>query len=70
MYANVYDSLHAYDIISTAPSNRRQRRRKGIYELLLCSDCEAEISRYEDYATKVFNGGTELHISHGPDCKL
>ena len=67
LYTDLYDSLHSYSVISTDPHSRKQRRKKGIYEFLLCCDCETHTARYEQYASRVFNGGTELEISDEPN---
>ncbi len=37
-------------------------RPKGIYEKLLCEECEIKISKFESYASGVLFGGPELTI--------
>jgi len=34
--------------------------QKGIREYLLCGSCENKLSKWEGYASQIFNGGTEL----------
>lgn len=68
LYDEVYDGLHGYLVQSTAPNAPAPRRRKGVYERLLCRDCDQHrLGRLDDYAAKVFKGGVELEITDRPD---
>ena len=68
LYDELYDHLHRYHVVSTAPDVRSSRRRKGIYERLLCEECDQRrLGRLDDYAAKVFKGGTEIELSEKPD---
>ena len=67
LYEQVYDTLHGYRVICTAPGARFARRRKGIYERLLCAECEGRLGRLEGYAARVFGGGLELELTDRHD---
>ena len=55
-YKNVYDPDHKYYQVSSIKEKRNIRRRKGIYERLLCKDCEEIIKLYEDYGKEILYG--------------
>jgi hypothetical protein len=44
-----------------------KRQRKGLYEELLCEQCEKQVCTYEDFAAKVLNGGVGIGIQSFPD---
>lgn len=68
LYDDVYDDLHSYVVLSPAPNAPARRRRKGVYERLLCLDCDQRrLGRLDDYAAKVFKGGIELEITDQAD---
>jgi hypothetical protein len=62
LYANLYDpDLHKFHQLHTDETRRNIRRSKGLYERMMCDDCDNRIiSGYETYASKVLNGGVEL----------
>ncbi len=63
LYKEVYEGDgHIYYAFSNDPNERAVRRRKGVYENLLCQSCESIIQRYEDYAAKVLYGGTRIAV--------
>jgi hypothetical protein len=53
--------------MSTAQVEPTKRHRKGIYQRLLCTDCERIVAEYEDYAAKVLNGGIPVSVQQFPD---
>ena len=55
LYTPLYDSNHKYFIINVKKDGRNLTRPKGIYEKLLCKECETQISKYETYAKEVLN---------------
>jgi len=68
LYNELYDGLHSYRVLSTMPNAPNLRRRKGIYERLLCADCDQRrLGRLDDYAAKVFKGGIEIEVADQPD---
>ena len=68
LYKEIYeDDKHIYYALSTNPDERVGKRRSGIYERLLCRECESKIQRYEDYAAKVLYGGTRIGIQRYPE---
>lgn len=78
VYKTLYDEKHSFTVLSTSPNPPRQSEQKGLREKLFCRDCEAKLSRYEDYARRVVVGGTKLierktnlgHLIEGIDYKL
>lgn len=54
LYTPLYDENHQFFLLSTNKKKRRRTRPKGIYERLLCGDCEQQFSKWEGYARAVF----------------
>jgi hypothetical protein len=54
LYKPLYDDNHRFFVLSTDASKRRGTRPKGIYERLLCHECEERFSEWEGYARDVF----------------
>lgn len=59
----MYDAKHRFFGLSSVPIRRIQLFQKGLRESLLCDSCEQRFSRYEQYASKVFYGGTAFSAS-------
>ncbi|MBU1055594.1 MAG: hypothetical protein KKC46_17490 [Proteobacteria bacterium] len=49
MYAHCYDVNHSYIEFDAEKGKYNKKRRKGVYEKLLCKKCEEIIQEYEDY---------------------
>ncbi|MBD3895941.1 hypothetical protein IEI94_08775 [Halomonas sp. ML-15] len=49
MYSHCYDDNHSFIEFNAEEGKYNKRRRKGIYENLLCKKCEETIQRYEGY---------------------
>lgn len=60
LYQTLYDEKHRFHKISDDIKKRNQLLQKGIYERLLCAQCEQHISKYERYGSLVLNGGFDL----------
>lgn len=56
LYTPLYDKNHRFSVPSTNENKRRGTRPKGIYERLLCQECEVQLSEWEGYARGVFYG--------------
>jgi len=54
LYKPLYDDNHRFFVLSTDANKRRGTRPKGIYERLLCHECEQRFSKWEGYARDVF----------------
>ncbi len=54
LYKPLYDDNHRFFVLSTDVKKRRGTRPKGIYERLLCGECEHRFSTWEEYARSVF----------------
>lgn len=60
----MYDAeIRGFHIISTNPQRKNGIRQKGIWEYMLCEDCEHCIGEYENYAARLYN------IGPGLDCE-
>lgn len=53
MYDHCYDDNHSFMEFNAENGKYNKKRRKGIYDKLLCGDCEDIIKEYEDYAKKI-----------------
>jgi hypothetical protein len=69
LYVELYDrDRHKFHQLHTDVTERNIRRSKGLYERMMCDDCDNRIiSGYETYASKVFNGGIEIVVRDEPD---
>ena len=54
LYTPLYDDNHQFFVLSTNENKKRGTRPKGIYEELLCHECEQRFGKWEGYARKVF----------------
>ena len=54
LYKPLYDDNHRFFVLSTDKNKKRGTRPKGIYERLLCHECEQRFSKWEGYARDVF----------------
>jgi hypothetical protein len=61
-YKPMYENRRYFQI-STDPSKKITTRQKGIWETLLCKECEGRLSRLEDYARRVMYDGIEIGIT-------
>lgn len=60
----IYDENHRFHVLSTNPKKTQKKMpQKGIWEKLLCSDCEEKFSRWETYVRSVFYGN-QLRVVH------
>ena len=53
MYKSVYDERHSFTEFDACKENFNKTRRKGIYEKLLCRECEDKIKYLEDYGKEI-----------------
>ncbi|WP_409028825.1 hypothetical protein [Gracilimonas sediminicola] len=53
LYKPLYDEKHKYFSLTTDTDKYIKQPSKGIYEELLCADCEQKLSVYEGYARDV-----------------
>ena len=60
LHGAMYDEKHRFFGLSSVPARRIQLFQKGLREFLLCEDCEQQFGRYEQYASRVFYGGTPI----------
>jgi len=59
LFTPVYDEHHRFFQYSTN-SSKKVPRQKGIWEYLLCSECEAKLNPWETYANKIMFGEVTL----------
>jgi len=62
MYKHCYDDNHSYIDFDAKEDNHNKKRKKGIYEKLLCKECEGHIQKYEDYAKSIFYDDVKEYI--------
>lgn len=67
MYKPLYDDKHKFHQLSNFMDKNHEYLQKGLREKLLCRECELHISKFEDYAAKFFQGGTELRVTNFQD---
>jgi len=51
-------------MLSTDKEQKVEFKQKGIYEKLLCNECEEKLSKYENYARGVLYGGRSISVTH------
>ncbi len=54
-YETLYNDKHKFIQLSTNPDDRTISRPKGLYDHLLCGDCEARVKVFEDYFKEFIN---------------
>lgn len=65
LYVDLYDrDDHKFHQLHTDVDKRNITRPKGLYERMMCGDCDNRIvGGYESYASKVLRGGVGLVAS-------
>ena len=63
LYASLYDEKHRFHVISTDPHRPDRMAQKGIYEKLLCNNCEQSLSKLELYTSKILSGKSPVLVS-------
>lgn len=58
-YKPIYDEKHKFFEFSTSKEHKTRFLQKGVREKLLCDDCEQQFSKYEKYASSMFNSDTK-----------
>lgn len=66
LYQPLYDDNHRFYVLSTDSNKRRGTRPKGIYEKLLCDECEQKFSKWEQVVKK-YELWKNIVFRHGPD---
>jgi hypothetical protein len=56
----MFDAKHRLHVLSSLPEQRDALAQSGLWERLLCDECEGKLSRWEAYASQVLKGGAEL----------
>jgi len=59
-YKPLYDEKHRMWKLSTDPAAHVGHAPKGVYEELLCEQCERLTQAWDDYGSKLLFGGTEF----------
>jgi hypothetical protein len=60
LYQTLYDEKHRFHQLSTDPNKKNQFKQKGLREQLLCEACEQLLSVYEQYMSRLLNGGISI----------
>jgi hypothetical protein len=58
----MYDEKHRMHVLSASAHVRDRLAQSGLWESLLCQNCESRISLWERYAAGVLEGGVELTV--------
>lgn len=53
-YRPMYDEKHRIIRMSTVPEEKTTYAQQGIYEKMLCTDCEQHINDFEKHARRLF----------------
>lgn len=62
LYQTLYDEKHRFLQISDDPARKNRYKQKGIYEPMLCFECEQHISVFEQYMDRLLNGGIGVGV--------
>ena len=62
IYKPLYDELHRFHALSDDKQKNNRQLQKGVRDMLLCSDCETLLSKYERYASSIFNGNKSVFM--------
>ena len=62
LYETLYDEKHRFLQISDDPTRKNRYKQKGLYEPMLCFDCEQHISVFEQYMGRLLNGGIGVGV--------
>jgi len=65
-YKPIYDEKYRFFELSTNIKHKTKFLQKGVRERLLCDNCEQKFSKYENYASKMFNSNTKA-IKNGDE---
>lgn len=68
MYKHCYDEHHQYIEFNDQDGKYNKRKSSGIYEHLLCRDCEDIIKKYEDYAKYIIYDKAKPYIHKHRSC--
>src|SRR5205807_8114161 len=70
LYRSIYDLEHRMWVIDTDHEDRLGTTRSGIWERLLCEECERKLRDWEDYANRVIYGPEPLQVKEYPGLLL
>jgi hypothetical protein len=70
LYINIYDELHRAIKVTPDKIERPPYIQKGMREYLLCYKCETQLSRYEDYASRLLNSILVMDLKQGEQSLL
>jgi hypothetical protein len=61
-YTRLYDAIHRFHLVQADAAKPVKFKQQGLYEKLLCSECEQKISRWEKYTKETFCEGAGVKI--------
>lgn len=64
-YKFLYDEKHRLHMIPLSKEEKKRYKQKGLREYLLCSNCETQLSKYENYTSKLLYGGVGIWSKSG-----
>jgi len=62
MYKTLYDEEHKILMVSAHSEVKNKDIQKGVWDYLLCADCETKFSQWENYVYQVYKGGVPLTV--------
>jgi hypothetical protein len=63
----MYDAKHRFNVLSSSPDHKDRLEQSGLWERLLCDECEGRFSLWERYASQVLSGGAALNYRRQGD---
>ncbi len=66
-YTRLYDEKHRFMVISSDSERQERFLQQGLYEKMLCGNCEVKFSVYENYARGVIFGGVQVQSRPEPE---
>jgi hypothetical protein len=63
-YQHAYDEKHRYEIAALGGQWIGKSRQLGVWEKLLCGECEGRLNKLETYASNVIRRLTDVEIRH------
>lgn len=62
MYSSLYDEKNHFHALSAVEGRNCWTAQQGVWEWLLCSDCETQFSKYETYVSSLMSGTSALDV--------
>src|SRR5688572_3550572 len=67
LYRTMRDEKNRFNVLSATDDQRDRVVQAGLWERLLCTDCETKLSLWERYGSLVLGGGIALDYRRSGD---